>query len=146
VPHDITTDEQDMIFIVPRGRDRIVLGGLTEADEWSLDIGLHNYEPIREMHRRCVEFLPALAKARIDPEEPVRSGLRPFRRQNVRLESEPGTRLVHNYGHGGSGVTFSWGCAAEAADLVEAALGRKPEARAHLPANHGAEATTQLEA
>ena len=30
-----------------------------------------------------------------------------------------GTRIVHNYGHGGSGVTLSWGCALEVADLVE---------------------------
>ena len=97
----------------------LVLGGLAEPDEWDLDIGLHNYEPIRAMYRRCVEFMPALADAEIDAAEPVRVGLRPFRRRNVRLESEAGTRIVHNYGHGGSGVTFSWGCALEVVDRVE---------------------------
>jgi D-amino-acid oxidase len=123
VSHDLANEEQDMVFIVPRGRDRIVLGGLTEADEWSLDVGLHNYEPVREMYRRCIEFLPSLAQARLDPVEPVRAGLRPLRRQNVRLEREAGTRILHNYGHGGSGVTFSWGCAQEVADRVEALVG-----------------------
>lgn len=34
------------------------------------------------------------------------------------LAAEPGTRTVHNYGHGGSGVTYSWGCALDVADLV----------------------------
>ena len=52
-----------------------VLGGFAEPDEWDLDIGLHNYDPIRAIHRRCVEFLPALADAEIDAAEPVRVGL-----------------------------------------------------------------------
>ena len=102
----------------------LVLGGLAEPDEWDLDIGLHNYEPIREMYRRCLEFMPALRHAEIDAAEPVRVGLRPIRRQNVRLEAEAGTRIVHNYGHGGSGVTFSWGCSLEIADRVEELLAR----------------------
>ena len=39
----------------------------------------------------------------------------------VRLEREQlanGNVLVHNYGHGGSGITVSWGCALRAAALV----------------------------
>ncbi|HEV3448632.1 MAG TPA: FAD-dependent oxidoreductase, partial [Gemmataceae bacterium] len=51
--------------------------------------------------------------------EPVRAGLRPFRHQGVRLEPETSTPIIHNYGHSGSGVTFSWGCAFEVVDLVE---------------------------
>ena len=53
-------------------------------------------------------------------------GLRPTRPQ-VRLEAvdlDGGRTLVHNYGHGGAGVTLSWGCAADAAALALAALGR----------------------
>jgi D-amino-acid oxidase len=121
--HCISLDNSDQqhgfIFIVPRGEDMLVLGGLAELDEWGLDIGLDNYEPVREMYRRCVQFMPALRDAEIDAHEPVRVGLRPVRDRNVRVEAEPRTRIVHNYGHGGSGVTLSWGCATEVADLVE---------------------------
>ena len=121
--HCISLDESEsdrgFVFIVPRGNDMLVLGGLAEPDEWDLDIGLHNYEPVRQMYKRCLEFMPALRNGEIDASEPVRVGLRPVRDQNVRLEREAGSRVVHNYGHGGSGVTFSWGCALEVADLVE---------------------------
>lgn len=99
--------------------DMLVLGGLVEMDEWDLDIGLANYGPVREMLRRCEEFLPILRKAEMDVFEPVRVGLRPFRKQNVRLEREPDSRIIHNYGHGGSGFTFSWGCAQEVVQIVE---------------------------
>jgi D-amino-acid oxidase len=111
-----------MVFIVPRGRDMLLIGGLTEAHEWGLDIGLGSYPPVGDMLARCRVLLPVLESAEIDAGDPVRVGLRPFRRGNVRLELEPGTRIIHNYGHGGSGVTFSWGCALEAAGIAEAVI------------------------
>ncbi len=42
------------------------------------------------------------------------AGLRPFRPSGFRVESQElggGRILVHNYGHGGAGVTLSWGSA-----------------------------------
>ncbi len=122
VSHDGSSQEPGFIFIVPRGDDLLVLGGLAEFGEWDLDIGLHNYEPIREMYRRCLEFLPSLEGAEIDAAEPIRAGLRPFRHHNVRLEQDADTRIIHNYGHGGSGVTFSWGCSREIVARVEEIL------------------------
>ena len=64
----------------------------------------------------CAEVEPRLAGARILEH---RVGLRPGR-PDVRLEAEDvdGRRCVHNYGHGGSGVTLSWGCAQEVLRLV----------------------------
>jgi D-amino-acid oxidase len=61
---------------------------------------------------------PGLADARIIE---VRVGLRPYR-PRVRLETErlpDGALCVHNYGHGGAGVTVSWGCALEAVRLLD---------------------------
>jgi D-amino-acid oxidase len=118
VSADGSEKDAGFLFVVPRGEDTVVLGGFAEPDEWDLNIGLHNYGPVRAMYRRCVAFLPALAGAEVDAAEPVRVGLRPFRQGGVRLERQAGTRLIHNYGHGGSGVTLSWGCAFEVADLV----------------------------
>lgn len=48
-------------------------------------------------------------------------GLRPYRPAGYRLETEEigDQTIIHNYGHGGCGVTLSWGCAAAAADMAE---------------------------
>jgi D-amino-acid oxidase len=46
--------------------------------------------------------------------------VRPTRDQ-VRVEADQlqdGTALLHNYGHGGAGVTLSWGCAHEIRRLI----------------------------
>ena len=56
-----------------------------------------------------------LAKVRVSPERVIRHvvGLRPFRRSgfNVGLERLGDKPLIHNYGHGGGGVSLSWGTA-----------------------------------
>ncbi len=102
-------------YIVPRAHD-CVLGGTAQAhvdDERARD------DETRAIHARCADLRPALASASI---REVKVGLRPGR-PTVRLDAEhtPGKRLiVHNYGHGGAGMTLSWGCAAEVAALLGA--------------------------
>ncbi|MGI8760767.1 MAG: FAD-dependent oxidoreductase, partial [Jatrophihabitantaceae bacterium] len=87
-------------------------GTLVEDDE--------NLEPTpalaEEILRRCIEVEPRLRHAQVRGHQ---VGLRPGR-PSVRLEAEQvgDARCVHNYGHGGSGVTLSWGCAREAAALL----------------------------
>lgn len=67
---------------------------------------------------------PAMAAFDLDPARLMRMTVctRPFRPAGPRLEAEnlDGRTLVHNYGHGGSGWSLSWGCAEEAAALVAA--------------------------
>ncbi len=51
------------------------------------------------------------------------AGLRPFRPSGFRLETQQigGKIVVHNYGHGGGGVTLSWGTAELAVEEVQRA-------------------------
>jgi D-amino-acid oxidase len=66
---------------------------------------------------RARALVPQLGKARVVGQ---RVGLRPGR-PAVRLapeQREDGT-VIHCYGHGGAGVTLSWGCADDVAALVE---------------------------
>ena len=66
--------------------------------------------------KKCSQIIPKLEDVKII-EELV--GLRPGR-TSVRLEKETvsGKTLIHNYGHGGSGVTLSWGCADDVVRLA----------------------------
>src|ERR1700754_4267659 len=56
-----------------------------------------------------------LAKVLVAPARVIRDdgGLRPFRRSgfNVGVEQLGDKPLIHNYGHGGGGVSLSWGTA-----------------------------------
>ena len=49
------------------------------------------------------------------------TGLRPYRKTGIRLEAEEiGDKLViHDYGHGGAGISLSWGCAQEAINILK---------------------------
>src|ERR1700730_5723201 len=55
-------------------------------------------------------------------------GLRPYRPEGFVVEAERvGQKLlVHNYGHGGAGITLSWGTASLALDLARDYLSGSP--------------------
>jgi D-amino-acid oxidase len=112
-------DEAGPTYLVPRSHD-IVVGGTDVEHEWSTapDPGV-----TRAILNRAAHIVPAIAGARVLD---VRVGLRPARAE-VRLECEQrrdGPPVVHCYGHGGAGVTLSWGCAAEVHQLVLQATSR----------------------
>jgi D-amino-acid oxidase len=111
VSADAATGTTTYLFPQP---DRLVLGGTADEDDWSTTPEPAVAERIVE---RCTRLRPEIAGARVLGH---RVGLRPAR-DSVRLEREKlsgGRLLVHNYGHGGAGVTVAWGCAREAARLA----------------------------
>src|SRR3989337_3036809 len=71
--------------------------------------------------RSAVEPCAPLAPVKVDPGRVIRTvaGLRPYRASGfvVRREQIGDKALVHNYGHGGAGITLSWGSSRLAANL-----------------------------
>ena len=103
---------ETLTYTIPRS-DVTVLGGTAQVDDWGMDIRAEDNDLILSK----VEALwPELDRSRIIGGA---VGLRPSRSE-VRLEVEyiDERKVVHNYGHGGAGVTLSWGCAEEVANLV----------------------------
>ncbi|MFH9402159.1 FAD-dependent oxidoreductase [Streptomyces sp. NPDC017638] len=100
-------------YVIPQP-DRLLLGGTAEEDDWNLE---PDPATAAAIVARCASVRPEVAGARVLAH---RVGLRPARKA-VRLERRPlpdGRAVVHNYGHGGAGVTVAWGCAREAAALA----------------------------
>ncbi|OZM73129.1 amino acid oxidase [Amycolatopsis antarctica] len=104
--------DADWTGFFPHG-DRLVLAGTSH-------LGDRNPEPdpvvARGILDRCARAEPRLAGAEVLAHQ---VGLRPAR-PAVRLDVETyaSGRIVHCYGHGGSGVSLSWGCAREVVRLV----------------------------
>jgi D-amino-acid oxidase len=110
------TGPNALAYVLPRP-DVVVLGGTAEEDDWELRPRRETTDSILERTRRLD---PRLADAELVG---AAVGLRPAR-PAVCLEAETlpdGRMLVHDYGHGGSGFTLSWGCADEVARIVEGA-------------------------
>ncbi|KAJ5034877.1 uncharacterized protein L3040_008145 [Drepanopeziza brunnea f. sp. 'multigermtubi'] len=116
--------DNEIVFLVPRSHNILVVGGIAQPGEEELDLTLDS-PAIRRMEARCKSFLPCLKNARLDPEYPLAQGLRPGRDKNIRVEREnrqhgaEQSRIFHSYGHGGSGWSLSFGCAEEVAALVD---------------------------
>jgi D-amino-acid oxidase len=103
----------DGFYVYPRSTDTVI-GGTTEHH---VDTETTDRTALSLLVRANRRILPHLSDASI-----LRSaaGLRPFRDQTIRVEAETvgDRRIVHNYGHGGAGITLSWGSAELALDVA----------------------------
>jgi D-amino-acid oxidase len=101
----IVCDDDPLMYVIPRAND-CLFGGTNEVS----DALAPNPKTTGAIVAECSRVL------KIEPPVVIRErvGLRPFRKSGVRVEREKlrdGRAIVHNYGHGGSGFTLSWGCA-----------------------------------
>ncbi len=132
--HQVILDDDDrssMAYIIPR-IDDIVLGGTDEEDVSGAGYRGEEYmesatlDPEAEaIVQRVARLTPRLAEVAAADVLKVVTGWRPVRSQ-VRVEGErvtPERILLHNYGHGGAGVTLSWGCARDVVGQLAAMIG-----------------------
>ena len=94
--------------------DHVVLGGVAIDDDWDR---APDDEISAGILERCTALEPRLRETQVLH---VDVGLRPGR-ETPRLETEQiGDAIcVHNYGHGGSGVSWSWGAAADVLEMLD---------------------------
>ena len=108
----VVCDDAPLMYVIPRTND-CVFGGTNEVSD-NRQADPNTTAAILEQCSRTLGIdRPKVLAERV--------GLRPFRRSGVRLETDRlgnGRRVIHNYGHGGSGFTLSWGCAEEVSQLV----------------------------
>ena len=108
----IVCDDEPLMYAIPRRND-CVFGGTNEiSDNLAVDPAATS-TIISECSRVLKIDNPRVLNERV--------GLRPFRKSGVRLERQhlrDDRTVIHNYGHGGSGFTLSWGCAEKVLALV----------------------------
>jgi len=111
--HAVVCDDPPLMYAIPRTKD-CVFGG---TNELSADL-----DPDPGTTARIIAECSRVLE--IEPPKVLREcvGLRPFRRTGICLRADKlrdGRRVIHNYGHGGSGFTVSWGCARAVLTLAE---------------------------
>jgi len=103
----------DGFYVYPR-RHETILGGTGEpnVEDEAVDNGA-----VHLMIRGNKRILPHLTMNSV---KSTYAGLRPYREGEIRVEAEEigDKRIIHHYGHGGSGFTLSWGSAREALKLI----------------------------
>ncbi|WP_461635018.1 FAD-dependent oxidoreductase [Glutamicibacter soli] len=105
---------QGVSYIIPR-REDIIVGGTDTANDWNREVEPQTSVDILE---RAAKLVPELEGLEV-LEHKV--GLRPAR-ETIRLEhvADHPLPVIAAYGHGGAGVTLSWGTAQRVVELAEA--------------------------
>jgi D-amino-acid oxidase len=108
----IVCDDDPLMYVIPRKNDCLFGGTNTVSDNLNPDPATTK-SIVAECSRVLKMESPRVIRDRV--------GLRPFRKSGVRLEKEKlndGRTVIHNYGHGGSGFTLSWGCAQNVCEIA----------------------------
>jgi D-amino-acid oxidase len=112
LPYAVVCDDPPLMYAIPRSND-CVLGGTNDISDNRVADPRATKQIIHECERVLLRSAPPLIRERV--------GLRPHRPSGVRVAVEKlrdGRPVIHNYGHGGSGFTLSWGCAKTVLELA----------------------------
>jgi D-amino-acid oxidase len=112
LPYAVVCDCPPLMYAIPRSKD-CVFGGTNQLSADCTPDPAATAQIVDECSRVLNIEKPDVLAERV--------GLRPFRRSGVRVERSQlrdGRTLIHNYGHGGSGFTLSWGCAEAVAKIA----------------------------
>ncbi|OXU29069.1 hypothetical protein TSAR_011175 [Trichomalopsis sarcophagae] len=119
-----TEEDCDGNYVIPN-MESVVLGGTHQENDFNISVCPNDSKFILD---GCKRLYPSLHNGKVLKKW---VGLRPGRNQ-IRLEPEivrtdkgQYLTIIHNYGHGGSGVTLSWGCAMDVVDILRQRLKAK---------------------
>jgi len=110
-------------YMLPNS-ELVVVGGTRTVGDWNRNVDPNDTKTILE---NASKIYPSIRDAQIAN---VWAGLRPSRNK-PRIERETinygvnKLEVIHNYGHGGSGVTLSWGCAIDAIQLLTQVISQR---------------------
>ncbi|KAK5640368.1 hypothetical protein RI129_011179 [Pyrocoelia pectoralis] len=126
-PWQFSTTLTDTTYIVSN-EDKVILGGTAQIGDYGTEVRTSDAERI--LHNTS-NLVPSLKNAEIVSHM---VGLRPGR-NGIRLETEirningRNVPVVHNYGHGGSGVTLSYGSALATLQHITEILNTFPKSK-----------------
>jgi D-amino-acid oxidase len=123
--------DEELFYVMMRAAGGgTILGGTYAKGNWD---GVPDPNIANRIMARAIKAHPALLGGKeggVEKLDVIRHGvgLRPFRKDGVRIEREKladGVWVVHNYGHAGWGYQGSYGCAEHVVELVSECVAEK---------------------
>ncbi|XP_053691106.1 D-aspartate oxidase-like [Sabethes cyaneus] len=122
-------------YVIPN-TGSVTLGGTKQMGDCKLEISSDDTEGIRN---GCAGLTRALDRAPVIADlvglRPTRTAVR-LEVEHVKVDSKNSVPIIHNYGHGGSGITLAWGCAGDVLRLVDDILGHSYKEDAYKQRYH----------